>query len=92
MKLIFGLSLRQRCQPPEILNLETFSFALHLPLPPSPPTDKLTQPLNYDREWLRTLYEVLREMNTIKIHFRHCNEEILNLCLNTTKNVPETVQ
>ena len=37
-------------------------------------------------------YEVLREIHTIKIPFHHCNEEILNLCLNTTKNVPETVQ
>ena len=45
-------------------------------------------------EWLRTLYEVLREIHTIKIRLRHCNEEILNLYqgLNMTKNVPETVQ
>ena len=47
MELIFGLSLRQRCQLPEISNLETLSFALPTPLPPSPPTHKLTQLLNY---------------------------------------------
>ena len=69
----------QRCQPLEISNLETFSFALPpFPLnindqpPPSPvpdPPDKHNsiQSLFIMWEWLRALYEVSHEVQTITI-------------------------
>ena len=28
-------------------------------------------------EWLRTLYEILHEVHTIKIRFHHCNDKII---------------
>ena len=52
------------------------------PTPPPPPTN-----------CLRTLYDVLHEVNGIKMRFHHCNDELIFVIwLNMCKNVPETVQ
>ena len=65
-------------------------FCTTAPIPPppqmstalqNPPAHKLTQ-----LPWLRTLYEVLHEVQAIKICFHLCQ------WLKTCKNVPETVQ
>ena len=58
--------------------------------PPSPFPNQLPQP---DWEWLRTLYEVLHELHTIKIH-NHCfnaKKSLLKTRLNMCKNAPENV-
>ena len=80
--LEFTTGQKQRpSQPQEILNLETFYFALPLspaninsPTDPQPPfpAHKLTQP-----PWLRPLCEVVNEVHAIKICFHHCNDEII---------------
>ena len=78
-------------------NLEILSFALStwmpmLPTPPPPPPPPLTNwtsPQIMIWEWLRTLYEVLHGVHTIKLCLHHWN----NLCqwLKTCKKSPETV-
>ena len=56
--------------------------------PPPPPKNWPSPQL----EWLRTLYDVLRDVHTIKIQNHHLDARN-NLCqwLNTCKNAPETV-
>ena len=54
------------------------SFLALAPLPPplisrNPNPNSPPPP----QEWLRTLYEVLHEIHTIKICIHHCNEEIV---------------
>ena len=62
----------------EILNLATLYFALPrmstAPQTPNspPPAHMLTQP-----PWIRPLCEVVHEVHAIKIHFHHCNDEII---------------
>ena len=57
---------------------------------PSRFPNQLTQP---EWEWLRTLYEVLHELHTIKIH-NHCfnvEKSLLETRLNMCKNARENV-
>ena len=60
------------CQPLEILNLETLSSALPPPPPPKCqriPAHKLTYGLGH--------YEVLHEVDIIKIYLHHSNDKIV---------------
>ena len=85
--------LWQRCKPLEILNLETLSLARSLLPPPlnvnKPPQIDPAPKLWQSQEYLRTLYEELPEVHTIKIRIYHCND---NQWLNTCKDAPETIK
>ena len=62
-------------------DLKSGDSLLHYPQPlecqwtPPPPQ------INPAPKWVRTLYEVLHEVHTIKFHFHHCNDEITGFSL-----------
>ena len=92
------------CTTPAPLNEETVSISCTAtsPHPPPPristnlttafPTNRPSPQIMTVMEWLRILYEVLREVHTIRICIHHCNDENslcqwLNMCKNGLENV-----